>query len=228
MMDEASQSASHGPDPAPVGQGSYVVEPGDCMESIAYAHGFFWKTLWNLPENGELKSKRNPNILLPGDLVTVPAVRPFSESRPTDAQHKFKRKGAICKLSLRFLDEKMEPRKYLKYRLTIDDDSQWGYLDGGGALNVAISPNASHASIRLETTPDPERYELDLGQLDPLDTPTGVRARLINLGFACAPDGPWDADVQAALRNYQQVRGLEVNGTLNDDTKNSLKNDYLS
>ncbi|MFH1075402.1 MAG: hypothetical protein V1753_00935 [Pseudomonadota bacterium] len=52
----------------------YIVKQGDCIESIAFKHGLFWETVWNHPNNQQLKQERkNPNILLAGDKVFVPA-----------------------------------------------------------------------------------------------------------------------------------------------------------
>ena len=51
----------------------YTVQSSDCMSSIAYENGFFWKTLWNLPDNTALKAQRkNPNVLMTGDIVHIP------------------------------------------------------------------------------------------------------------------------------------------------------------
>ena len=81
-----------------------VVEQGDCISSIADEHGFFWETLWNLPENSELKQQRKePTILREGDVVHVPDLRPKDESCATEQLHKFKRKGVPAKLKLRML-----------------------------------------------------------------------------------------------------------------------------
>src|SRR3982750_635578 len=77
----------------PVGDGSYLVQQGDCLESIAFAHGLDWQTMWLAPENAVLRDARNANILLSGDRLFVPAIRPKSVDCATDKVHSFVRKG---------------------------------------------------------------------------------------------------------------------------------------
>ena len=44
------------------------VQQGDCMVSIAELCGFFWETLWNHPNNKDLRGLRHdPTVLLLDD-----------------------------------------------------------------------------------------------------------------------------------------------------------------
>jgi N-acetylmuramoyl-L-alanine amidase len=82
----------------------YTVKAGDCMASIAEEHGFFWETLWHLPENSELKSSHeDQTILLPGEIVRIPDLREKQESGATEQKHRFKRKGTPAILRLQIM-----------------------------------------------------------------------------------------------------------------------------
>jgi len=212
----------------PVGQGDYEVQPGECIESIAYEQGFLWQTLWNLPANAELKSHRSPNVLLPGDRVTIPAIRLQQASCQTDQSSKFELHGAHTRFQLRFLDDQQQPRSGLRYQLTIDGKTTSGTLDSQGSLNVPIPCNASKGRIRLQTEPNPETYPLDFGHLDPVSSPTGIRGRLNNLGFSCASDGDWDEDLRRAIQRFQLVHNLPATGKLDDQTRQALKQGHQS
>src|SRR6266446_4614155 len=90
----------------------YEVQDGDCVSSIAFAHGFFWETLWNDGKNSSLKEKRkDPNILKAGDMMHIPERTLKEESCATEQKHKFKLKGVPAKLRLRLVKEKKEPEK---------------------------------------------------------------------------------------------------------------------
>jgi len=205
-----------------------VVQPGDCMESLAAQFGYLWQTLWDLPENAELKAKRTPNVLLPGDKVTIPPLRVNHVDSAADQSHSFVLKGASTRFQLRFLDDKQQPRSGVPYILTIDGITTNGTLDGAGSLNVPIPPTASQGTIVLQTTPDPESYPLNFGHLDPLSETTGVRGRLNNLGFTCASDGDPDADLQSAIARFQAANNLPVTGQLDDQTRQALQQGHQS
>ena len=212
----------------PVGHGNYQVKPGDCMESIAFAHGFLAQTLWQLPENADLKRTRNPNVLLPGDRVTIPAPRPREEACATEKRHRFVLRGASTQFRLRFLDDQQQPRSGVAYTLVIDGNTTTGTLDAQGSLTASIRPNASKGSVQLQTAPEPETYPLRFGHLDPDSSVTGAQNRLSNLGFLSASAGDSEGDLQAALLRFQTARALSPTGQLDAATRQALAQDHLS
>ena len=48
---------------------------GDTTTKLAFEHGLFPDTLWNHPDNEDLRSKRDdPNVLYPGDKIFIPDI----------------------------------------------------------------------------------------------------------------------------------------------------------
>jgi hypothetical protein len=227
MATDATASNSVPEFQEPTGTGDYEVQPGDCIQSIALQNRLSWQKIWNHPANAELKRQRSPNILLPGDRVTIPPIQPRVVEACTDQTHHFVLLGAKTNFKLRFLDDRQQPRAGVPYVLTIDGKTLSGTLNGQGGLEVLIPCNASQGHIQLQTDP-PETYPLNFGHLDPNSSPTGLRARLRNLGFTCVNDGGWDDDLQKAIRKYQLVRNLPVTGQLDDQTAESLQSDHQS
>jgi hypothetical protein len=95
-----------------VGEGDYIVQPGDCISSIAQENGHFWQTIWNDPHNSALKSARgDPNVLLEGDRVTIPPIRIKYENRQTGAEHRFVRVGTPAKLRICIMEDPEPPQE---------------------------------------------------------------------------------------------------------------------
>lgn len=84
----------------------YQVREGDCISSIAYEHGFFPDTIWNHPDNAELKRLRKEmNLLEVGDIVKIPEKVEKKESVAVEQEHRFIKKGVPAKLRMKILKE---------------------------------------------------------------------------------------------------------------------------
>jgi N-acetylmuramoyl-L-alanine amidase len=205
------------------------VRQGDCIESIAVQTGFFWKTLWDHPQNQALQAAgREGQVLLPGDRVYVPPLRPKEEPGPTEKLHRFRRKGVPSKLVLILKDNDV-PRANLPYVLNVDGRFYSGTTDAGGRLEHRIPPDAKSGRLTLGTPPNQQEFELQLGGLDPGSELSGIQTRLNNLGFDCGPaDGKLDGKTQSALRAFQAKHNLNQSGEPDDATKQKLKQEHGS
>lgn len=205
---------------------THQVQQGECLVSIAESYGFFWETLWNLPENKAIReARRDPTVLLPGDVVTIPEKTVKEYVRPTGARHTFRVKNIPAKLNLRLHDEGGEPRARLAYVLTIDGVETRGSTDGEGAVRVPIPPQARRGTLLLVESG--ESFELNLGNLDPVDTPRGAQARLRQMGaYFGAVDGSMSEDFVMALKAFQTSRGLAATGELDASTQSALRETF--
>lgn len=205
----------------PAGTGDYSVQQGDCLSSIAYLHGFFWETLWNHGANAGLKAvRRNPNVLLPGDRITIPPLRKKKVPAATGKRHKFQLLNAPAKLRLQFLEDG-EPLKDEPYKLDIDGQLRTGTLDDKGRLVESIPPNASFAKICIGESD--EWLEVDLGTVDPISEISGVQGRLNDLGFGPGPvDNIMGPKTRAAIARFQHYYELPVTGEPDQTTMDKL------
>ena len=208
----------------------YDTKQGDCISSIAYEHGFFWETLWNHAANSGLKQKRkDPNVLMEGDVVHIPDLSLKEELSATEKRHKFKLKGVPAKLRLRLLDKNQSPRANLAYLLKIDGDSFQGKTDPDGRIEHGIPPNAQRATLTIKVDGRDEKYDLGLGHVDPVTEPSGVQQRLLNLGYDCRPGDMLTSDrTKSALKMFQKRARLPETGEADDTTRQKLKDAHGS
>lgn len=197
----------------------HTAEENDCFISIADRYGFSWKTLWNHPNNAELKQKRkDPYLLYAGDVVHVPERELKEVARGTEKRHRFKKATQVVLLRLRLLEDG-EPRRNLSYTLEVEGLTYTGKTDGNGKLEHPIPAGATVG--RLLTAED--NYVLDIGRLDPVSEISGVQQRLSNLGYlGHTSNGVLTEETRAALQAFQEKHGLEANGEITEQTRNSL------
>ena len=198
------------------------VSPGDSILSLAQDAGHFWETLWNHPPNADLKGKRkNPNILAPGDEVTIPPIRVKDYSCATDQRHSFKRRGVPAKLKMQ-LFLLGEPRRNEKYTLILDNKAINGTTDADGNLEHFIMPNAKGGKLLLNG--GKEEYPVRIGHLNPIDIISGVKQRLNNLGYNCGDESDDESDqFKEAVIQFQGDQKLNPTGEVDDATRAKLE-----
>lgn len=212
---------------------THTVEEGDCVSSLASDFGLLRETIWNHPQNQALKNlRKDPNILLPGDLVFIPDVSPKELSVPSDEAHVFKTKCQREILRIVIEDEEGNPRAGAKYSLEFGNVVKKGTLGSDGLMSITISAKAKEASLTVGDAKDEhgiQEYRLFLGHLDPISDLRGVQQRLNNLGFDCGPvDGMMGPLTQAALARFQDYMNIEPTGELDDQTRSALQADHKS
>lgn len=204
---------------------SRTVNQGECIESIALEEGFFPSTIWNHPLNIELRnSRKQHDVLNPGDALVIPEREPKEVNRGTDQKHRFVRRGVPSKFVLRLLKDG-KPRSSLDYSLDIDGHLEYGQTDGDGVLRHLIPANAKKGLLIIRSTG--EQYNLSFSHLDPISTPTGLAARLHNLGYL-PTNAPTPEQLSAGLSAFQNKIGLTVSGNADGETLQRLITEHGS
>ncbi len=208
----------------------HKVAQGECLASLAKQYGFAnYLAIWNHPKNGALQSKRkNPNILLPGDMVFIPDKQDKQEERSTGWQHQFQVNRPRVLLRVVIRDGKGQPYANKRFSLAINNHALMGVTTAQGLLEKEVPVDATQATLTLCTGESDKVgflvWKLFIGHLDPPDSPTGVQARLNNLGFYCgAVDGIYGIRTARALRAFQLVNGIPDTGKMDAATCERLR-----
>ncbi len=199
----------------------HVVSQGECVLSIATAHGLFWETVWDHPDNSDLRRLRaDPNVLHEGDELFLPDLTPKDESAPTEQHHKFKRKGIPAKVRIRLMIDD-QPVANTPYVLVIDGVSKNGTTDADGFVEASVPADAVQGELRFTRDRHQHCFPLSLGHLSPIDTDQGVAQRLRQLGYHTQ-----DGDLQRAVARFQEQEELEPSGVIDDELRSKLEEKY--
>ncbi len=209
--------------------GWHEVRQGESVESIAAGCGHLPKTIWDAPENSELRERRkDPHVLMPGDRVFVPAVKPRTFTVATGGKYRFVVERPTSRLRLQ-LTKGGKPRANEPFVLLVDGQKECGTTDGDGWVDHPVAARATFASLTVGKGDEEARYRIELRALDPATEASGVKARLGQLGYDVGPiDGEWTASARSALCAFQSAQGLEVTGEADEATCNKLKQVYGS
>ena len=163
----------------------YVIRQGDFLLKVANKFGFDADAIWQHPNNADLRQLRSdPNILLATDMLYIPdqlssapatcdlAVGQTNTFVATDAPK--------VALNLRFVHGDGTP--YASVAYTVEELAELTGLttDGDGVATFQVPVTLATATVTFSDTGD--SFPLSIGELDPIDTPSGVFSRLQNLG----------------------------------------------
>ncbi|WP_437817497.1 peptidoglycan-binding domain-containing protein [Sorangium sp. So ce1078] len=197
------------------------IEQGDSVVRLAEQYGFAPDTIWNHPDNAELKAlRKDMNVLAPGDMLAVPDLRLREEACATGRRHVFRRRGVPTVFRAQLYD-RGEARRNEPYELEVDGRLYTGQTDDEGKIEVYL-PNGARRG-RLVVNRGEVDAEVRFGHMDPITEIAGVQKRLANLGFEVgAIDGVMHARLSAALRAFQTLVGLAPTAELDDETRAAL------
>ncbi len=213
--------------------GTYTVKPGDDMSSIAEEAGFAkFETIWDHPENAELKSlRKNPNILNPGDSIFIPDREEKTLDRPVEARHKFKKITEPLKVRIVLNRMYNDPYVNTPCTLLLGLDTTDLTSDGAGQIEKPIKRTTVDGDVKVKdqvkvqasTVPIEREVAFKIGFLDPVTEISGQVARLTNLGYYRGPDAPLDADeFLSAVEEFQCDNKLVVDGKCGPATQAKL------
>lgn len=203
------------------------VEQGECLASLAHQAGLLRKHIWTDAANERLRDDRDPFLLKPGDVLTIPAPDLKSESRASERRHRFRRIVEPTKLHIRMLENR-EPRADIEWALLCDGRIiAEGRTTAEGDIETNIDPLLMDLTLRFGPDDKLEQYRLRVGSLNPLETVGGVQARLTNLGIYPGPvDNIFGPLTESAVRIFQNEHDLDTDGQINNATRSALLDAY--
>lgn len=197
----------------------YVIRKGDHLAKLALRMGFDADAVWNHPKNDDLRKLRgNPNILCTGDVVYVPQPQKKWMTVNVGATNRFVASVPTLPIKVSFQRDgkPLAGQSCTIQELAAPDNT--ATTDGKGTLSLKVPVALESLTVTFPALGITAR--LNVGHLDPADTPSGVTQRLRNLGYRASSIGADGRSPQIA--QFQHDQGLPVTGILDDATSDKL------
>ena len=209
----------------------YVIKQGDYLTRIAHRLGFEPDEVWNDGKNAELKKLRaDYDTLKSGDILFIPDVPKKKNAFKKETSNSYVAKVPKLPVSLT-LDHNGEPIADEKFIVRGLDEELEGTTTGEGKVEFEVDVHVKEVVVEL--VDKKKSYRMLLGNLDPIDEPSGARQRLMQLGIYSATLEGEDQYVAhspqqlaAALGAFQKKNGLEITKKLDETTINALRDAY--
>src|SRR5689334_13015270 len=130
----------------------HIIKQGECLSSIARDYGFDdWKKIYDDPANSQFKENHpNPNLIFPGEELTIPDLDPGGVSGSTEKKHKFEIKLDHTKLRIVVQDMQDKAFSSKPYKLTLGSlPPLKGNTDGDGLIEVEIDPKLQSGKLEV-------------------------------------------------------------------------------
>ncbi len=206
----------------------HTVQQGDSIVSLSTRYGISKEKIWDHPDNGFLRERgRKPGILKAGEEITIPELETREVEVETGQSHRFRCRMNTW-LKVRLLQDN-EPMAGEPYVLTVGERRVEGSLDEDGWLRERVRGDARQAVALVGEEGQQQKYVFKIGNLDPIDEPSGIQQRLNNLGLHCGrADGDIGPKTRAALGKMQQDNDQDPTGEADENAKRRLRDLYGS
>jgi hypothetical protein len=187
--------------PALLKQKQVTAQQGDSLLSIAWARlRPDWRPVWNA--NVPLQqARRDPQMLMPGDVVSIPPAVPDEFMCDLEQVNVFRLKRPCAMVDIVLRNGYGYSLAEVPYEVRIGSYTSAGTTDRTGRLCEVVPPSAAEATLAVWPQDNARRrlWKLEIGKLLPVLAPDGtavpdlrgVQARLASLGFY---SGPIDGD----------------------------------
>lgn len=195
---------------------------GDCFINTCKEEGFAWETIWDRPENQQLRQKRkNLNILKKGDQIYIPDLELKEVPAQTEQKHTFVVRSRTVNFTLTLLNLG-KPRANEDYILKVDGFIyRTGTTDETGTITEMIPPRTRYGLLLVGEKQ--EEITINFGYVDPIEEISGVQVRLQNLGFYEGEiNDELSPETVVAIAEFQRSVELSGEGELNEETRLKL------
>jgi hypothetical protein len=214
----------------------HKVVQGESLASIAKHYGFRSEdVIYNHSNNSDFKKLRpNPDIIHVGDEIFIPEINPAKYQVELNKKTTFIRKHPKENLSLllNFEEDEDAQGAGIDAILIVDEIEYSSKSDADGLVEWKLPKTPIRTGmVKLFLEPDQNEathaFEVKLGDLNPVSENTGIQARLNGLGFHCGKiDSKIKNKSEEAIRKFQKVNDLVVDGVAGKNTQQALENKY--
>jgi len=210
---------------------THTVEVGESILSIADKYKFTrWQSIYYHESNADLRKKRpDPMYFMEGDEVQIPDFDERREICETGKTHVFQlEKPCTTHLQLVMMESENMPYALKKYTLSmkgLETITGTTTKDGEVIEEVPVQAKKAELSLWPGDNTEPLKYNIKIGDIDPIEEDTGVQDRLLNLGYDLGGEyGEIGPNTKEVIKIFQERQGLSpADGEPNAETRKALE-----